>query len=173
MSKSAFDQISELLENLSKDELEQIRKKCMVLGSIGPKQRTSISEMHQDWLLSGVLYELEKRGLGNTIPSNFSIRSKQSFSSYQERAERVRNLFEEKAGIKGSVDKLAFGRVLARLLAKKIDQFAPVSLDTLLRNVGLMPEAFEDAFPGYITAGMLPFMVKAMHNEGTGAIDPE
>lgn len=173
MSKSAFDQILLLLPKLDQAELENLRLRCAALGSIGPKQRTSISEMHQDWLLSGILFELEKRGLASTIPGDFYIRNKQSFGSYSQNADRVRRLFEENSGTRSSVDKLALGRLLARTLARRVEQFASVSLDTLLRNVGLIPEAFDAAFPDYINAGVLPFLIKAMHGGGIGATDAE
>lgn len=171
MSKKSLDEILKLLPELSKVELSTVRNHCSGLISIG-KEKPSISEIRQDWLLEGILQELRSRGLGETIPSEFFIRNKSSFGNYAERSEKIRKLVGNAIG-NSSVDLLALGRVLGRLLAQRVNSFAPISLETLLRNVGMIPEAIDAAYPGYLAAGMLPMLVRALHGKGVGALSEE
>lgn len=159
---AAYDQIIKLLSECSKGELEQIRKRCGALASIGPKHRVETQNVKDDWLLSGILEELKNRGLGSSLPSDFQIRNRQSFASYYKRSEKVREVFEEKVQLRNG-DKLALGRICARCLARKVDEFAPISLDSMLRNINLVLEGFENSFPGYISSGVMPDFIEALH----------
>jgi hypothetical protein len=166
LSQKSLDSVLDLLKDLTSPELEIVRKHAIAYAGIGPKRRIPINEVREDWILDGILYELQRRGLGDTIPGEFFIRNKQSFAGYAERSERVRKMFD--GYFSTTYDRLAFGRMLAHSLAKKVDEFAPISLDTLLRNVGLIPEAFDSAYPGYISNNMLPMLIKALHERRVG-----
>lgn len=172
MTQKVLDQVLDLIKDLTSPELEIVRKHCAAYAGIGPKKRIPISEVREDWILDGILHELRRRGLGETIPGEFYIRNKQSFAGYAERAERIRTLFETSNRMywltSTTATKISFGRMCAQLLAKKVDEFAPISLDTMLRNVGLIPEAFENAYPGYISSELLPMLIKALHERRIG-----
>ena len=176
MSQKSLDSVLDLLKDLTSPELEIVRKHAIAYAGIGPKRRISINEVRQDWILDGILYELQRRGLGDTISGEFFIRNKQSFAGYAEKSERIRRLLEKNvpaeygfpAHFLKTTDKLALGQICAHLLAREVDEFAPISLDTLLRNVGLIPEAFDSAYPGYISNNMLPMLIKALHERRVG-----
>jgi hypothetical protein len=58
-------------------------------------------------------------------------------------------------------DLLAFGDTAANVLAhflRSNDQ--PVGAKTLLVNVTRLPEAIDDAFPGYLATGALGFLLR-------------
>lgn len=155
------------LKDLSKLELEKVRKECLALGSIGSKRRVSYEEAHQDWLLDGIKYELKCRGLERIVPGDFFIRNKSAFGNYYEVGARVRATFSENLPQAGKADFLLLGRILANMLARRVDKFAPVSLDTLLHNAGLAIECFDDAFPGYVSGGLLPFLIQTFREKNT------
>jgi hypothetical protein len=161
-----YTQIINLLDKLSNQELEQLRKRCSALSGLSAKRKNvDLREMNEDWILSGILHELEIRGMKEMIPSNFYIRNKSSFNSYWEGSLSCRQLFEKHIDARNTAKRIALGRICAKVLARKVEEFAPIVLDSMLNNVRMIPEAFDKSFPGYLQAGFIRFMIDNLRIE--------
>jgi hypothetical protein len=136
------------LPSLSAEELAEISIHIKALTSVDHKAD------EDDWFLSGVLYLLEERGLGETIPNRFRISNKRQFRGYLPKSRKLRKTLEDNIRLT-KVDRIGMGRILARCLADYIEDFMEVSLSSLLYHADLALPALEKAFPGYLAAGML------------------
>ena len=165
--KSAAQQVFELLPQLSALEIQEVKKRILALGGISPvsanegKQKITIDVPTDDWLLEGILEELRRRRLGSTIPPQFRIKNLRSFSSYSPKAERVKTFISENYPKLSVLEKKALGLILGRCLARSLESWADISLDTMLRNVDKVPEALDKSFPGYLRGGLLPVLLKS------------
>lgn len=174
MSNRIFlTKIIEMMGELTQDELEQVRKMAVAMAGVGPKKRIPIAEMREDYILDGIMFEIESRGMGGSIPGEFRLRTKSSFNSFVEGSERVRRIFELQAPKITTAEKIALGRLMARSLSQKVAEFAPITFEIMLRNVRLIPEAFENSFPGYLESGLLTVLVDSMQFKKRNFLDPE
>lgn len=143
------------------------RKKLrmFVNGAPGSKSEpiSAATSESSDWLLTGILAELKKRGLGYTARS---IRTWEHSKTYEEEGQAVRA--ELLRVIKLSIPQpkyqelLALGRVVARALIGYMGKKAYISLKTLLNNVGKALEAVDNSFPGYMASGLLGHLIKTV-----------
>lgn len=157
-----YNLVIELLNKLSSEEREQVRKRIIAYPDYSSKKKNvNLQEVNDDYILSGILYELEVRGMKDIIPSNFYIKNKTSFNSYWEGSNSCRKFLEKGLGNMITVERLILGRICARSLALQVINFAPISLDSMLNNVRKIPEALDKSFPGYIQAGLLQFLLRA------------
>ena len=155
--------VIELLSKLSSEELEKVRLHIIARPDyIGRSKRKNVNlqEVNDDYLLSGILHEMEVRGMQDLIPSNFYIKNKSSFNSYWEGSKSVREHLELKLINMNTSERLILGRICSRSLAKEVIQFAPIGLDSMLNNVRKIPEALDKSFPGYIEAGLIGFLLQ-------------
>src|SRR5215470_3163619 len=83
----------EELPTYTKQQIDDIRRRCTKLLQTKTKQRESVEV--QDWLLEGVIAESRKRGF--YIPSQFHVRGHRSFAGYLTKSQQVRELLLEAA----------------------------------------------------------------------------
>lgn len=124
--------------------------------------RTGANNLESDWLFQGVVRELKRRGLPAFVGSPAMLRS--IAPNFELSSQEVRTYFEQK--LSGDpkpptrTELLALGAILGRSLAVHIEPRMPVTLRTMLVNVGNSVEALENSFPGYLAAGMLDKLVR-------------
>lgn len=157
--RAALAQVLDLLPVLTSTGLFRVRKNITALLALQGYREAESGE-ESDWLLEGIIHELKNRGLGETIPRRFRIDKPQAYHGYLAKAERVRVTLEKAIGDLNRIEKLALGRLAARVLAGYIYSFREVTLPNLLGFVHLTIDAMEDAFPGYLSAGALRFVLK-------------
>jgi len=155
MDESDYKQLTDQLPALTKKQMTDLRARLLLL--MGEKERGGVE--NADWILDGIMTVVHERGLGHMIPPNFRIRKNRSFASYETQADRVRQLLNEAIPNMTLVEQRGIGVLAARALADYISSWSEVSFDSLLRNVAKIPEALDAAFPGYIDAGMLSFVL--------------
>lgn len=161
MDEGAFKQVLISLPRMDNTQLLEVSKRARALASAGPGAPDRVVSLEEDdWLLDGIFGELTARGLGKTLPTKFRIKSNRSFASYAEKSERVRVWATEQIPHMRKAEKYAFGILAARVLARKLSLFTEVNLQSMLNFVHLVPEAIEDAFPGYVSAGWLLMVIR-------------
>lgn len=146
---SDLQEVLRRLPNLAPKELEEVRQRVSFLG--GPKKDSTLSR--DDWLRTAMAAELGQRGAiaGGAL---FKFLDK----NYEEKAEGVRtHLLAGYVKPKPQhAELLALGRLGASALADwLVKRRIPVRPKTMLDNVDKVPEALEDAFPGYWQAKAL------------------
>lgn len=160
MSKEAI--LRELPSLPSKDLIE-IRNQVSALLSLSGKPE---HDTHNDWLLDGIIYELERRGLKKIIPPDFRIKNITSFRNFPEKSNRMQAFLKDTMPVMSRSERVFVGRMCARALAMHIEKFAPVGLHIMLNLVDRLPAALEEQFPGYIQTGMFRFVVKGARRAG-------
>lgn len=161
MPKTPLQEAISSYQRLSSADRKKFR--MFVNGAPGGKDSSSgaAESSSNDWLLTGILSELKKRGLGYTARS---VNIWEHSRTYAEESAMVRK--ELLRILKLSVPQpkyqelLALGSVVARALIGYLGKKAYISLKSLLNNVGKALEAIDNAFPGYMACGMLSHLVR-------------
>jgi len=99
------------------------------------------------------------------MPPNFRIKKSRSFAGYETQADRVRMVFNNAIPNMSVTDQRSLGVIAARALADYIAEWSEITFESLMRNVAKIPEAVEQAYPGYIQSGMLHYVLVARHGE--------
>jgi len=161
---SNFQKICDLLPSLDRGELEQVRTRCAYQLQHKTAKQTIVDQ--QDWLLEGVLAELQFRGI-YTSRNQLQIKNPRSFAGYTTKATAVRALLEHAAPNLTSLQKMSLGRVSAHELFEFLTSWKdedgvsrPVTLNLMLESVHLVPNALDRAFPGYMASQMLGLIVR-------------
>ena len=148
-----YDQILSSLPSLSRHQLEEIRRRSVFLLQ---HKSSSVPVEDEDWLLLGILTELQQRGLDNR--SSFKIKRTSSYAGFSTQSERIRSLIATAVPNMSSVQQRAMGEVAADALCRYLLSWRDppqLSRSTLLRYVGRVPEALDWSYPGYIASGLL------------------
>lgn len=148
-----YSQINQALGRLSRNQLEQVRKRCTFLLQYQTREQVPVEQ--EDWLLLGILSELRYRGLDK---GSFQLKNHSSHASFNSQSEKVRELLLEAAPGLTPVERRVLGQVAAAALAKYIS-WTDVNRDNMLRYVSHVPEAVDVAFPGYMESRLLHLVV--------------
>jgi hypothetical protein len=157
MAKIQTKEVLELIPTLPMQEVKRIRDHCTVALQLLGKQ-TEVE--HNDWLLEGIFSELRKRGLRETLPSNFRLKNSRSFAGYLDKSKLVRDALLIAVPDLSRAEEYALGDVVARSLVRYVEAFSDVSVESVLRHVQYVPQALEKSFPGYLASGMLRALLK-------------
>lgn len=149
-----FEHILSSLPQLSPEELAIVRERVMALSSLDGVR------VEDDWLLQGIIAVLGDLGLDDTVPLNFRITNRRQFHGYLPKSEKVRAVAERGISNATKLDRLALGRLLAKCLAAKIQDFRVVSLNAMLQHVELALSALDECFPGYLQSGLLRILIR-------------
>lgn len=157
-TQTPLQQIQSLYHRLSSADRKKLR---MFMDALpGGKGASLVApKPNNDWLLTGILYELSRRGMKyrqGVIPEGRYVEDSEIV-----RVELTRLLNVSIPDLK-YVEQLALGKVVAKALAdylvnKKLD----LGLKVMLNNVGKSLEAIDASFPGYLASGVAAgFLVK-------------
>jgi hypothetical protein len=153
-----LQQIQSLYHQLNSADRKKLR---MFMDALpGGKGASLMAPMpNDDWLLTGILYELSRRGMKyrhEIVPEG----------NYAEDSEIVRSELTRLLGISipdlKYVEQLALGKLVAKALANYlVNKKLNLGLKVMLNNVGKSLEAIDASFPGYLASGVaVGFLVK-------------
>lgn len=146
--KATYDSVKQTLPLLSETQLKDIMNRCKVLMS---RELTS-----DDWLLDGIITEL--RLLGIPVPGLDKITHHNQFRSFSEKSAALRTVLEEQ-GITTRTEKRQLAKIVSKCLIEYLRGFTEISLMNMMTFIDHIPQALERAFPGYLSSGMLPFVI--------------
>lgn len=155
-----FKDILASLPALTPYQLEEVRKRVSALQNFMGQRGTREETVDDDWLLSGIIEHLKASGLGATIPPYGVIKKLHGYAVFNKKSVKIREFIEKEVPNLTKTEKRAMGIVLARCLDHNIKDWSEVSLTTLMRFVGKVPEALDESYPGYTQAGCLHMLVK-------------
>jgi hypothetical protein len=159
-----LDQVLELLPQLDPDELVMVRQRASALAALDGVQE----EAEEDWLLNGIIAQLQDMGLGDLVPPGFKILNRRQFHGYLPKSEKLRKTIEKTLPGTTRLNRLALGKLLAKCLAAKVASFRPVTFHALLQHAELSLAALDAAFPGYLSAGLLPVILRGRFPRAAG-----
>lgn len=148
-----YKEVIDSLSRLNRAQLEQVRRRCAFL--LQHQQSGLVSVEQEDWLLLGILSELRFRGLDK---GSFQLKNHSSHASFNTQSEKVRELLLEAAPGLSAVQRRALGQVAAQALASYLT-WTNVNRDNMLRYVSRVPEAVDEAYPGYLESRLLHLVV--------------
>lgn len=156
MNKPATRGFSDLcasLTELTPAELEQVRLRAAFLSGGSAASPAALDDVDDDWLLRGIGEELKRRG----VTGSARMQADQVDPRWREKSAQLRaDLVRAHGGTVGARTATALGRMVARALADwLVAARVPLGPRTMLKNVGSAWVAIEEAFPGYVEAGML------------------
>jgi hypothetical protein len=154
MNEDDYQNIISKLPQMTKRQLTELRRR--VLFFIDDKEAGGVT--NEDWILHGIITVLNERGLGYMIPPHFRIRKSRSFAGYETSADRIRTLLTDAIPEMTVTEQRSLGVIAARALADYISSWSSISFDSLMRNVSKIPEALDEAFPGYISSGLIRYI---------------
>lgn len=147
-----FEELCAALPELSEEQLRAVRLRVdFLLGA--PATPAPVSGGWDDWLLRGLEHELRRRGiLGRGRLPVARLAPKWPQTSAQLRAD-LTGAYGPGFGPRAEA---ALGKLVAVALVDWMTAVrVPVGPATVLRNVGNVWVALDEAFPGYVGAGML------------------
>lgn len=148
------------LTQLTTGQVMDVKRRLLVLF---PATQTLESptnlNINDDWLLNGILTTLRQRGLGATTPPPARIKYLTSFKAYSTNCQFVKALLEEQMPGLSKNELRALGILTARALSHYLESWTEVTLDIMLINIRRAVDALEQAFPGYVTSGMLKHII--------------
>ena len=159
MDAPTYQQLVSSLPTMSKSQLTKLRQHVAFLLQHSPIDPVQPVE-DEDWLLRGILTELDRRGLN--VGKDFKIRRDSSYASFRAQSESVRAHLLRMVPNLTAVQRRALGEVCGRELALYLAswQSAPeINRHTMLTYVSRVPEALERSFPGYMAAGLLKMVI--------------
>lgn len=146
------------LPKLGPEELQTVRKKVSANLSLcggATVSAPSFNFSEPDYLFDAIKAELRRRG---QLKRDGGIAASQVPSAYQSSASEVRQLLKQHVGDISAREYAALGMAAIRALASYLERGrVPVSAKTLMLNVSKVPLALDDAYPGYLEAGLLSF----------------
>ncbi len=164
MTKTA--EILAALPKLDAEDLAKVSKHLAALKAAAPKTTRKNDEVYHDvnndWLLHGILRELDARGQGQLVPKGFAITKTSSFRGYAKHSENVRAWITRQVRRNlTKIEKLYLGDLAAGCLGDLIESWEhPVTMHMMLNNTSRIPEAIMRQFPGYVEAGLLSWILK-------------
>lgn len=128
----------------------------VLLGSGGAKSSDTIPTL--DWILGGINFELQRRGLWK-VGAYFPVTQLVPECDVASKAV-CEQLLSEMHGPATPTLLTVLGQLAGRCLADYLlMQRIPVGPKTMLAQLSQIPLAIEEAFPGYMEAGMLRLCV--------------
>ncbi len=152
------DTIIDLLPQLSREELEQVKTRVAFLATYAISSSGDID----DWLLRGIITVASDRGFAEEIPKVLVIPNNRSYRGYRDKASRVRGLFEKAIPKLTKVEKATLGQLLIECLCSKLQRYRSVSFLAIMHSIEQAPEAFEDSFPGYLQMGLASVPIRGL-----------
>lgn len=145
-----YDELKKAIPLLNQSEIKDLLNRCKLL------LRREVDT--DDWLLDGIVYQLRLHGI--IVPSFDKIKNLNDYRAFSEKSDSLRALIEEQ-GISSKIEKRQIALICAECMIEYLKGFTDVSLQNIMRFVDHLPQALERAFPGYLSSGMLPFIVKS------------
>jgi hypothetical protein len=157
-----FQQAMGLIPKLTPDERRKL--KVLIGGFLGGgaasrgKPEKRVDGAVGDWLLAGIVWELARRGLGRSRIDAALVR--RLVPAYEEAATEIRERLTKQLDKPRQEELVSLGRVVARAIADHRSPQTPLGLKFMLNNTRNALEAIDSSFPGYLAAGMLPYLLR-------------
>jgi len=158
------EQIVALLPKLTAAERGEVLTALKFLGTLAETPRGSGGVKHPepgDFLFEGIVEYLKKEGLVSGKNVSYDLQRRDAYKQFKLKWESQRmyiaRLIKQSSGGTRYNYQVAFicAAALADLLRKK----GIFSVSAMLSQIDKIPEALEDAFPGYVSSGMFGFIL--------------
>lgn len=147
------------LPRLSNVDLLDLRQRidcCIQNGADKPEAALAKDD---DWLTAGFCSELRRRGILTRDRTAIAVKHAAP-KDYAVNAARIRDHMLGYAPRQLSEQELlALGRICGKVLAVYLQHRQHFGLKAMLYSVGLVPEAFDNAYPSYLECGLMGMLL--------------
>lgn len=154
-----LQQVIALLPKLSPAEIDQVQSRLKFLRTY--KEAPVADDLSSDWVMSGVITYLSRRGVMVERGAWFAIKKRTAYKVYLNKLPRVMCYLakvEEKAKTR-TRHRPALAYICAKALGEYLDNAGIFSVSTMLSNIDKIPEAIDKQFPGYVMSEMFGFVL--------------
>lgn len=159
LSTRQFSRFLVELAQLSPDQINEVRKRLSLLGASAKVDTPSLAH---SWLLEGVRQELIRRGIcSKNMRFSFALLSRIAPSLENDLKAGEEFLLSNLKVQLNEAEKMSLGRIAAEELITMLSGWTDfhLSLQSVLRNLSRVPEAMENAFPGYVSVGLQSLLI--------------
>ncbi len=160
MSARDVNQLIKLLPKLSPSELQQIHGRTEFLITSRSKQKR-LDSNDEEHFYDSIVTVLRQAGITSVPP--FSVFRRQSYYGYyHEKFGVIDKFVEEYFPDISKVQKLKLYMTLARIIVAQMrKQNLPLGMGIICKNLHRVYELFDEAFPGYMQAGLMGLIIGA------------
>lgn len=156
-------QIIALLPKLTHAELAEVRTAIKMLGALDGGPAPAAPTQGDDWLLSGIATYLVRRGLLPESKAFFELKRRDAYKQYLSKLPALMGFLTklEQDNKLGRRHRITVAFLCARSLGDMLERRNYFSVGAMLSQIDKMPEALDNAYPGYIEAGLFGFILTA------------
>lgn len=157
-------QIIAFLPNLSAADLAEVATALKLTQSLtgstsGPTARALAED---DWLLAGIVAHLSRVNLLTGENSLFELKRRGAYKEYLKKNAQVKGflLTLEKQLKSSTRHRPQLALLCAQALHELLESRGYFSVSAMLSQIDKLPEALDSSFPGYISGGLLQYILQ-------------
>lgn len=158
------EQIIGLLPKLNPRELAEVRNAVKMLGQC--EAAPEAPDLISDWVLSGIITFLIRKGLIAERGAHLEMKRRDAYKTYIRKLPPIISFLaklQDQAQI-GKRQQPQLGFLCATALADLLEKRGYFSVSAMISQIDKLPEALEEAYPGWIGGGLFGMIVKAEKN---------
>lgn len=163
---TAKDDILKLLPKLKPAELEEVSRAMKALQGLAGRSTIVASGTplaDGDFLIEGIAQYLVSSGtLAESSRAVYHLQRRDAYKSYKVKRPELDKFLQKLAGSLGTKGNRYYPQiayVCASALADRLRRQNIFSVGAMLSQVDKIPEAVDDAFPGYVESGLFGFVL--------------
>ena len=158
---AAKDQIIALIPKLGPAELAEVQAALKFNGAMQGASDAPLL-MSSDWVLNGIATYLIRRGLIEAQGALWGLKKRDAYKAYIHKLAPVAAFL---ARLEGQVKthtrhRPQLAAICATALADWLEKRSIFSVSTMLSQIDKLPEALDEAYPGYVKAGLFSFVLR-------------
>lgn len=160
---SAKDEIIRLITQLRPEDVPEVKAALSLVAAAKSAPRMA-EDISSDWLLFGIVRYLSRRGLMVEQESMLEMSRRTAYKTYREKKPPVMQYLTriERQLDTHSKHRPTLALICAIALAEFLEHRAVFGVSAMLSQIDKIPEALERAYPGYINAGLLRFVLSSL-----------
>lgn len=158
------DVIASQLPTMAAEDIAKIRQLTDVLLGKGKTEVVNFDDPTERIMFQALRAELDSLGINSNI-SHTSFAESRYYKNWKRGVKQVGEFCDKafRGYVKSETQRLGLYRIFLQTLIKDFKRKdIPVSVGTIANNVHRVPQAFNNAFPGYVESGMAYLIPQAM-----------
>lgn len=157
MTRLTSQEIISALPKLPPQDIEKIKSAALFVSN-----GHSVLKDDTHWLFDCLMAELTSFGVQRSI-SFEQFKKGRSYSSWKNGCQEVERFFKKAFPELKQNRRIMLCRFLIETLIKNLcDQNVPITINTVAKNFGRLPEMWENAFPDYLASGLQGMIINKL-----------
>lgn len=158
---TAKDQVIALLPKLNAKELAEVRTAVKMLGALDGGPAPAAPTQGDDWVLSGIATYLVRRGLLPEGKAFMELKRRDAYKQYLTKLPALMGFLTklEQDNKLGKRHRVTVAFLCARSLGDMLERRNYFSVSAMLSQIDKIPEGLDNAYPGYVQAGLFGFIL--------------